>query len=153
MNTFRIALTIFFGLMLAACAAGQPTPIVSHGNEIGGYVDLIDALRAAGAEVEPAGGLEQPFFTVGGQMIRLNGLDVQVFEYADEAGRAAEAELIAPDGGSVGTTMITWIDQPHFWAKGRLIVLYVGQDSGALELLHSVLGDPVTEAEDPTGGG
>jgi len=24
--------------------------------------------------------------------------------------------------------MVTWVDQPNFWAKGRVIALYVGKD-------------------------
>ena len=38
------------------------TPIVSHGGPVKDYVSLVDGLRAAGATVDPAGTLSQPFF-------------------------------------------------------------------------------------------
>ena len=41
--------------------------------------------------------------------------------------------------------MITWVDQPNFWAEGRVIVLYVGQDANIINLLTSVLGDPIAQ--------
>lgn len=122
------------------------TPVaVSHGNEIGGYVDLVDALRSAGAMVEPAGEVEQAFFSVKGKKIDVNGAEVQVFEYSDDATRKAESDQISPDGSSIGTSMVTWIDQPNFWAKGRLIVLYLGTDPAMLSVLNTVLGNPLTQ--------
>ncbi len=140
-------------LVLTACAASaaalDATPVpVSHGNEIGGYVELVDALRAAGATVDPAGKVEQTFFSVGGQVIQLIGADVQVFEYADEKTRQAESEGISADGTTVGVTMLTWVDQPNFWAKGQVIVLYVGKDEAILGLLDHTLGDRITNRTD-----
>lgn len=41
--------------------------------------------------------------------------------------------------------MVTWIDQPDFWPHGRLIVLYLGQESATIELFSAVLGEPLTE--------
>ncbi|MCH8893058.1 MAG: hypothetical protein IIB32_06120 [Chloroflexi bacterium] len=38
------------------------TPIVSHGGPVKDYVSLVDNLRAAGATVDPAGTVSQPFF-------------------------------------------------------------------------------------------
>jgi hypothetical protein len=121
--------------------------VVSHGDEIGGYVELVDALRAAGATVEPAKEVEQAFFSVKGQKIKLNDAEIQVFEYSDEATRKAESNLISLDGTNIGTSMVTWVDQPNFWAKGRIIVLYVGKDAPTIELLSSNLGDPITNPE------
>lgn len=137
-------------VLLSACAPSAPEvtePVAaSHGNEIGGYVDLVDALRGAGAAVEPAGEVNQPFFDVTGQAIRVNGADVQVFEFADEAARKNFSDQIPPTGSPIGTTMVTWIDQPNFWAKDNVIVLHIGQDEATINLLTSVLGEPLTEA-------
>ena len=49
------------------------------------------------------------------------------------------------DGSPNPTTMVTWIDQPNFWARGRLIVLYVGRQAATIERLSSALGQPLTE--------
>lgn len=136
-------------LVTAGAAACAPTPTVSHGNEIGGYVDLVDALRAAGATVEPVREIEQSFFSVPGQVITVSGGEVQVFEYADEATREVEAAMISADGSSIGTTMITWVEPPHFYAMGRAIALYVGSDAEILQMLESVLGEPIAEGVAP----
>jgi len=137
-------LCLFAGLLLIAIlvvACGSPAPAdSSHGGPVTDYVGLVDALRAQGATIEPSGDISQPFFTVEGQVTQVNSQDVQVFEYADEAAAAAEAELIAQDGSSVGTSMVTWVDSPHFYKAGRLIVLYVGDDTTTIDLLETVLG-------------
>ena len=101
---------------------------------------LIDALRADGVTVRSGGAVEQPFFTVPGRFIRVRGEDVQVFDYPDEAAAKREAALISPDGGTVGGSAMMWAAPPHFYCKGRLVVLYVGSDSSARSSLESVLG-------------
>lgn len=79
-----LLLLILGVFLLAACGQAEgavptstleqtlPTGTASHGNEIGGYIALVDALRAAGATVEPTGTVEQPFFEVSGQTIKVD---------------------------------------------------------------------------------
>ena len=88
----------------------------------------------------PAGEVSQPFFSDEGQAIIVNGEQVQVFEYADESAVEADASKVSPDGGTVGTTMITWVATPHFFRSGRVMVLYVGDDTSTLKVLETVLG-------------
>lgn len=94
---------MFAILMLAAygigCTTQQP-PIVSREGPVTDYVSLIGNLRQAGATVEPAGEVSQPFFAVTGNIITVNGDDVQVFEYADAAAAEAEAAPVSADGYS-----------------------------------------------------
>lgn len=108
-----------------------------------GLDGLIMALRAAGATVEPAGSVSQPFFDVTGLLLRVNTAAVQVYAYPDEAAAAAAAERILPDGSGLGPptpVRIAWIAPPHFYRIGQLIVLYVGDDPTILDLLGRVLG-------------
>ncbi len=109
------------------------------------YQGLLTALEEDGVAAEPGGTIDQEFFTVTGQVIEVDGESVQVFEYSDEAARKADSDLIGEDGSSVGTTMITWIDTPHFWAQGRLIVLYVGSNAEIVNALNRALGEPIAE--------
>jgi hypothetical protein len=125
------------GALLPSAPSAPPT---SHGGPVRDYVSLIDNLRAAGATVEPVGEVTQPFFFVPGQVIAVNGERVQVFEYSDAATAAAAAARISPDGGTIGTTMVTWVGPPHFYRAGRVIVLYVGDSRAVISLLESVLG-------------
>jgi len=129
-------------LMLGAYGAGcsSEKPPVSHGELVTDYLTLIDNLRTAGATVEPTGEVTQPFFSVTGNIIVVNGDDVQAFEYADVAAAEAEAALVSSDGSAVGTSMIGWVATPHFYKAGRLIVLYVGDSEAVTDVLESVLG-------------
>ncbi len=129
-------------LMLMAYGAGcvSEEPPVSHGGPVTDYVSLIDNLRQTGATVEPAGEVAQPFFSVNGRVIVVNGGDVQVFEYADAAAAEAERALVSPDGSSVGTSMIGWVASPRFYRAEKLIVLYVGDSEAVTDVLESVLG-------------
>lgn len=148
---FSILLLLALGVLATACAvppvagasdSSATEPAVSaHGGPVEGYVSLVDALRAAGAEVEPGEAVEQPFFSVTGQLIKVNAADVQVFEYETSEALEAEAALVAPDGGSVGTSMMMWMATPHFFKAGRVLVLYIGDDTAVLEILQSVLGE------------
>ncbi|MGH2521529.1 MAG: hypothetical protein ACRDH2_03400 [Anaerolineales bacterium] len=122
-----------------------PTPVASGGDEVGGYADLVDRLRKGGATVEPGEKVEQPFFEVPGQIIRVNGAEVQVFEFADEAAREAASSQITKGGQPGNTMIINWIARPNFWAKGRVIVLYLGEAANVIARLTEAMGEPLTE--------
>jgi hypothetical protein len=136
MNRQRTLALASVAIALAACA-GQAADI--------GTPDLVEALSAGGGSVELGGPVQQAFFAVEGRSLTLNGSDVQVFEYPSVSAREADSALISPDGSEIGTTMVTWVDQPTFWAKGKLIVLYVGRDQAIIDLLAGALGEPITE--------
>jgi len=120
-----------------------PGETVSHGGPVIDYVSLIDNLRAntdIPNSVNPEGEIEQPFFSVTGFSIQVYGSSVQVFEYSSAEDAEADASLVSSDGSSIGTTMPFWVDDPHFYYKERIIVLYVGDDPAIEKLLKSVLG-------------
>jgi hypothetical protein len=149
-----VSALLIIAIFVAACA-NQPTlmpevqetaaelsPTVAvAATDIAGDVDsLFTALSTSGATVELGEEVEQPFFTVTGQILRVNGADVQVFVYDTAEAMEAEAAQVAQDGGSIGTNMVTWMESPHFYKLGRMIVLYVGEDQAVLDLLNGVLG-------------
>lgn len=125
--------------LLASCESQEGSPTSKEGIVMD-YDILVESLQDAGAIVEPTGNGNQPFFTPQGQVITVDGQDVQVFEYSTAAGAKAEADLVSPDGTSVGTSMMTWIATPHFYKSGRLIVLYVGDLSDTITILNGALG-------------
>ena len=101
---------------------------------------LAASLHTAGAVTEPGGDVSQPFIAVPGRILQVNGADVQVFEFSSAAAAADLAAQVSPDGSSVGTTMIMWVEPPHYFLSGRLIVLYVGDNSDILVRLAQALG-------------
>lgn len=134
----RILSVALASVILLGCSPAAP----STGDPID-YQGLLAALEGTDLQVEAAATIDQEFFSPQGRLVEVEGDFVQVFEYSDEAARRAESELIGQDGSSVGTTMITWIDTPHFWAQGEVIVLYVGSNPEVINALNQVLGEPI----------
>jgi hypothetical protein len=141
-----IGVVLLIALSLPACgsqpraAAQSNEPTASQGGSVIDYDSLMAALRSAGAEVEPGEELSQAFFSVTGNFIKVNGQDIQVFEYEDAEAMKADASQVDPEGGSIGTTMVTWVSTPHFYKTGKIIVLYVGDEADVLGLLEGALG-------------
>lgn len=135
----QISILLIFTVLITACS-NQQESTTAHGGPVSDYFSLIDNLRGAGATVDLAGQVSQPFFSPQGQVITVNGQDVQVFEYVDVEAARAEAELVSPDGSSVGTSMMMWVDTPHFYQSGKVIVLYLGAEIDVINILDRVLG-------------
>lgn len=142
-------LLFVFALVESGCTgnsvASSPVPATqaSPATEVPAVEDkagLTAALQAAGATVETDEPVSQAFFSPEGSIIKVNGADVQVFEYESVEAMKEEASQVALDGGSIGTTMVTWVDTPHFYKAGRIIVLYVGSDGMVVDLLEEALG-------------
>ncbi len=108
-----------------------------------GLSDVIDALSGVGATVEQRGQIPATPFSVPGQLFDVDAFEIAVREYADAAARAEEEETIAMDGWSVNNTPVEWIASPHYWSRGRVIVLYLGDDPTAIDLLNSTLGPAI----------
>jgi hypothetical protein len=79
---------------------------------------------------------------------------VRVFEYPSAGERAALSDRISRDGSQVpaggGIAIPEWIAPPHFWARGRIIVLYLGPQDDVVAQLEAVLGP--TLSPDATAG-
>jgi len=136
---------LVFALAVSACAsaATATSPTVGASPQpvaVEDQTSLVAALEAAGATVEAGESITQAFFSPEGNIIKVNGADVQVFEYENTEAMENEAAQVAPDGGSVGTSMMMWMDTPHFYKAGRIIALYIGSDTTILGLLEQTLG-------------
>jgi hypothetical protein len=124
-------------LLIAACAPQAQSSATTELDQ----ASLIEALRATGAEVELGDSVEQAFFAVLGQILKLDGTDVQVFEYESAQAMEADVAQVSADGDTIGNSMVTWVATPHFFKSGRVLVLFVGDDAAVLELLGGVLGE------------
>jgi hypothetical protein len=141
-HRFVISLLLVFTYVISACGSNA-TPAASVSTipvAAEDQASLVAALKAAGVNVETGDPITQDFFSVGGQTIKVNGADLQVFEYENAQAMEADASKVASDGGSIGTSMVDWIDMPHFYKAGRMIVLYVGSDQTILNLLNKIIG-------------
>jgi hypothetical protein len=135
-------LLVLIALLLTACG----TVPQSHGGPVQDQVSLIDTLRKSEI-VDISGTIAQPFLHPdSGTAIKLSGgtltapADVQLFEYRSAAAAATDAHMIRADGSGTATTTVDWVAPPHFFLKGRVLVIYVGTDPAVVNLLTSVLG-------------
>ncbi|HSD04382.1 MAG TPA: hypothetical protein VLB45_01340, partial [Nitrosopumilaceae archaeon] len=83
---------------------------------------------------------EASSFSVPTKVISVGGADVQVFEFASEQDAVAATQTVSEDGTEIGTSIIRWIGPPHFYTQGKLIVLYVGDNSEVTSLLEDFIG-------------
>ncbi len=137
---------LLLGLVLAGCGllgSGPDASPKAPDFRPMTYENLISALKVSGATVQLLDEVEQPFFEVAGKIIQVNGADIQVFEFPDTDSSRRAAESIAPSGGSVGTTMVTWLATPHFFMADQVIALYLGDDPAVMELLEASLGTQI----------
>lgn len=125
----------------AAEQPGEPQATNSANSlKVEDQASLLLGLQTAGATTELVDTVTQDFFTPEGKNIKVNGADIQVFEYENAEAMERETSQVAPDGGSVGTSMMMWMDTPHFYKAGQIIVLYVGNDARILDLLDNAMG-------------
>ena len=138
-----IVLLLVSAMAVSSCANTSlaASPAASTGRlTVEDQAALISALEGSGATVEIGEPVSQVFFSAEGNILKVNDADVQVFEYESAVEMESEASQVSSDGGSIGTSMITWMDVPHFYKAGRIIVLYVGSDAFVLDLLENALG-------------
>ena len=134
-------LLVVFASAIGGCGKSAVPSPSAEPLAIADQISLLKALQEAGATVEIGDSVIQDFFSPEGSLVQANGIDIQVFEYESPEAMEQEAAQVAPDGGSVGTSMMMWMDAPHFYKTGRIVVIYLGQDENMLELLQHVIGD------------
>lgn len=122
------------------------TPLINQQPHEFDSISFDGALHAQKIKVELLGLVNQPFFSVAGQRMLVDGEEIQVFEYQDGTMARLEAATIAPDGSMIGTTTINWIATPHFYQKGKLLVVYIGDNAATQAILSSFLEEETTAA-------
>jgi len=110
-------------------------------SEIYNYSSFIDGLEKNSASMELVEILEDTPFSIPGFVVLVNGEPIQVYEFFSETKTLEASLLISHDGTEIGTSVIRWIDEPHFYSKGNVIVQYIGHNPEMLNLLDSLLGN------------
>ncbi len=143
-----VALVAGFSVVLLTPTGSTGGPIVPA--QITNMSSLIANLAAEDVPLEMQNGgvvvrgMSQPFFSVDAQVLSAYGEDVQVFEWDSTESALDEVDEsgLMPDG-QFETVMVTWIDTPHFYQIGNLIVLYVGNNSDITTTLEGLLGPQI----------
>jgi hypothetical protein len=111
------------------------------------YASLVEAMDGAGLVVGTRGGpgLKQ-LLGVPGHRLVVGGA-MYAHEYPSEQALSDFQDSVSPDGGSIptsdgnGTLFVEWAP-PRFYSKGRLLVLYFGNNRSTLDALDRLLGPP-----------
>ena len=105
-----------------------------------GYGDvraaILDGGHVVGDEVIGRGAP----FRVPAKIMQVDGHDLRIYEYADEESRRCDSDTIDMEGWSVNGTPVEWIGTPHLWLRGRVTVLYLGDDAAFIELVTDAVG-------------
>ena len=106
-----------------------------------GIEAIVDRLLSLDMEVERTGEeTGHPYLTPTGELLRLNGQDVQAYTYESAEAAKKEAVLINPDGSKEGVAFIRWPGPMHFYGVDRYILVYVGEDEEVLISLNLTFG-------------
>lgn len=118
-------------------------PVSPFEGAITDYASLTGAIESRGILVQHKDDLpaESSVFSVPIKVVSVGGVDIQVFEFSDESEASASILTVSEDGTQIGTSIIRWMDAPHFYTKGKIIVLYVGQNPEITNLFESLLGN------------
>ena len=132
-----LAVAVLAAVVLAAACGGAD---IAPADDLAG---LVESLQQAGfdtPEQEETNMLESRFFDVPGVALVVPGRRILAFEFADESQAGAQAALVSADGSGIGNKFVGWRDTPHFFSRGRLIVIYQGDDQKTLDALEETLG-------------
>jgi hypothetical protein len=118
-------------------------PIVPFEGMATDYSSLVNAIQSRGVLVEHIDEIasESSSFSVPIHVISVGGVDVQIYEFASESDAKAASLTVSEDGTEIGLSMIRWMDEPHFYTNGKIIVQYIGHNPEILSLLDSLLGN------------
>ena len=136
-------IVVVIAIVAIATLSPKPPEQVTH------YSTLLRSLRDSGASIVEKGEIHRFFlFDVEGRSVTVNESTIQVFEYANAGAMESEASCVSPDGfgftkekGNIGEVCsVSWINPPHFYKAGRIIVFYSGDNDSIISLLENALG-------------
>ncbi|MGH2613863.1 MAG: penicillin-binding transpeptidase domain-containing protein [Thermomicrobiales bacterium] len=88
-----------------------------------------------------------PFFRVPGQVVRVNGQDLQVFVYPDATARKSDSARISADGRLIAGEAVAWPVPPRFASAGNVLTVLLSSDTrlaGRVERAIGAVGDQST---------
>jgi len=139
-----IAGCIVIAMVIVTIAILGPKPVTD-------YSTLLRYLRGSGVSLGEAGEIHPyAFLAIEGRRVTVNESTIEVYEYANAEAMESEASCVSPDGfgitrdlggGRAVFTDVGWLGPPHFYKAGRIIVIYIGNNSSMISLLENALGE------------
>lgn len=84
-------------------------------------------------------------FSVDSDDYTVNGEKISVYEYDRNDSSKLEGDLrtITDNGTMINGARMNWTSAPHIYKRGRMVVVYDGNNSNLLTALQEVLGSPL----------
>lgn len=84
-------------------------------------------------------------FSVKNDDYTLNGDKISIYEYDENDKDKLEGDLktITDNGMIINGAKVSWTNAPHFYKKGRIIVVYDGNNESILTALKEILNKPL----------
>lgn len=89
--------------------------------------------------------VEKSFFSIDSDDYTINGQRISIYEYNESDSDKLNNDIgtITDNGLMINGNSVTWKVKPHIYKKGRIVVLYDGDDATTLNTLSSILGNPI----------
>lgn len=87
----------------------------------------------------------QKIFSVDKQIVKIKGGELSLYEYPMDSKGKLEGDIksIQDNGKMINGTTMTWNTAPHFYKKGRVLVVYDGDSQEIIKALNEILGNPL----------
>jgi penicillin-binding protein 2 len=88
-----------------------------------------------------------PFFRAPGQVVLVNGQELQVFVYPDATARKSDAARISADGRLIAGEVVSWPAPPRFASAGNVLTVLLSPDArlaGRVERAIGTVGNQAT---------
>ena len=86
-------------------------------------------------------------FSVDKQIVKIKGGELSLYEYAKDAKTSLKNDInsIENKGNVINGMKMTWNASPHFYNKGRVIVVYDGDSREIMTSLNEILGNEIVK--------
>ena len=115
-------------------------PAVNFEGNVIDYDSLFSALQSRGLDVYLVEEINDSMFVVPTKVLSVAKTEIQVYEFDSENSTKSAKDTVSDDGTQIGLNSIRWIDAPHFYSQGKIIVQYIGHNPEILNLFDSFLG-------------
>ena len=105
--------------------------------------DLAEIVFARNIPIEIGGEEVLDFFPVPVRHFTVHDEDLLVFEFVGPNTAAAVASTISPDGTTINGRVIDWPATPHFFLRGQVIALYLGDNFQVFGTLEQIMGPQI----------
>lgn len=114
--------------------------------DIGRFEEKLEGKGYQVTQPEPEEGVTpHTFFSVYPTYLEVDDKRIAVYEYKKVEDAKKDAKTISKDGFNIGNTAVDWVDEPHFFQYGKLIVGYIGSDNDFVKDLEDILGKSLTD--------